>query len=145
MLFKNCFRLIGLVIAFFLIIQSLSAQDTKQPLLTVKEIMNVIITPSTAAIWGAYELKTDEGWLEIQNAALTVLAAGNLLAQGGAGESEEEKAQEIDWQTFNNQMISAAKEVLVAVTEQDEDSLFNASNDSLYPPCESCHQKYQQQ
>ena len=107
--------------------------------------MNVIITPSTAAIWGAYELKTDEGWLEIQNAALTVLAAGNLLAQGGAGESEEEKAQEIDWQTFNNQMISAAKEVLVAVTEQDEDSLFNASNDSLYPPCESCHQKYQQQ
>ena len=95
MLFKNCFRLIGLVIAFFLIIPSLSAQDTKQPLLTVKEIMNVIITPSTAAIWGAYELKTDEEWLEIQNAALTVLAAGNLLAQGGAGESEEERPRKL--------------------------------------------------
>jgi hypothetical protein len=145
MLFKNYFRLVGLVLALFLFTQSLSAQDAKQPLLTVKEIMNGIITPTTATIWGAYELKTDEEWLEIQNAALTVIAAGNLLAQGGAGDSETEKAQEIDWQTFNNQMITAAREVLVAVTEQDEESLFNAGNNALYPPCESCHQKYQQQ
>jgi cytochrome c556 len=68
-----------------------------------------------------------------------------MLAQGGAGDSETEKAQEIDWQTFNNQMITAAREVLVAVTEQDEESLLNAGNNALYPPCESCHQKYQQQ
>jgi hypothetical protein len=145
MLFKYYFRLFGLVLASFLFIQSLSAQEAKQPLLTVKEIMNGLSTPTTATIWGAYELKTNEEWLEIQNAALTVIAAGNLLAQGGAGDFETEKAQEVDGQTFNNQMISAAREVLVAVTEQDEESLFNAGNNSLYPPCGSCHQKYQQQ
>ena len=50
-----------------------------------------------------------------------------------------------DWQQFNDQMISAARAALTAISNQDEEALFNAGNDQLYPPCESCHQKYMAQ
>ena len=122
----------------------MAAQPAEQaPLLTVKQIMNSIITPMTTTIWGAYELKTDAEWQEVENATLTVIAAGNLLANGGAGTDEVSKAMEADWQNYNQQMIAAARDVLKAVTARDEEALSAAGNDALYPPCESCHQQYQ--
>lgn len=121
-----------------------SAQTAEQmPLLTVKQVMNALLTPMTTTIWGAYELQSEAEWLAVENAALGVIAAGNLLAAGGAGDNETVTAQEADWQTYNQQMIAAARAVLVAVAEKDEDALSAAGNDALYPPCESCHQQYQ--
>ena len=116
-----------------------------QPLLSVKEIMNGMITPSTTTIWGAYQLETDAQWQEVRNAALSVLAAGNLLQIGGVGEGEVVMASEADWKTYNLQMIEAARLVISAADNKNEEALFAAGNDALYPPCESCHQQYQQQ
>ncbi|MSR10487.1 MAG: hypothetical protein EXR84_01620 [Gammaproteobacteria bacterium] len=123
-----------------------SAQTAEQaPLLTVKQVMNALLTPMTTVIWGAYELQTDAEWLAVENAALGVLAAGNLLAIGGAGDAETALALEPDWQRYNQQMISAARSVLAAVAVKDEEALSAAGNEGLYPPCESCHQQYQAQ
>ncbi|NKB32210.1 MAG: hypothetical protein GKR91_03855 [Pseudomonadales bacterium] len=118
-------------------------QDGPQPLLTVKEIMNGIITPTTSTIWGAYQLQSETEWLEVQNAALAVIGAGNLLALGGAADGEQNAAQESDWITYNSQMIEAARAVITAVDARDEEALSEAGNNALYPPCESCHQQYQ--
>jgi len=137
-------KLSGLLVAS-LACSTLLAQPAAAPLLTVKQIMNGLITPTTATIWGAYQLKTEAQWLEVENAALAVIGAGNLLAMGGAGEGEIAMAAEQEWQRFNNQMIAAARQVLTAVAAKDEEALFNAGNDALYPPCESCHQAYQDQ
>jgi cytochrome c556 len=114
-----------------------------EPELTVKEIMNALITPTTATIWGAYELQTDAEWQEVGNAALAVIAAGNLLGSGGADDSFQQAAKEQAWQEHNQAMIAAARAVLDAVAARDEEALFAAGNDQLYPPCESCHQQYQ--
>lgn len=114
-----------------------------QPELSVKELMNAVITPTTSTIWGAYQLQTDAEWQQIENAALAVIAAGNLLSLGGAGEGEAEMAAEPSWQEYNQQMIAAARQVLVAVAAKDEEALSQAGNDALYPPCEACHQAYQ--
>ena len=113
------------------------------PMLTVKEIMNSLITPTTAVIWGAYELESDSEWQDVKNAAISVIGAGNLLAMGGSTQDELLLAQEAQWQEFNSQMIEAAREVIAAVDEKDEEALFMIGNDKLYPPCESCHQQYQ--
>lgn len=113
------------------------------PLLTVKQLMDALITPTTATIWGAYQLQTDGEWQEVENAALAVIAAGDLLRAGGIGEGEAAMAAEADWQRYNGQMIGAARQVLEAVAARDEEALFAAGNDALYPPCESCHQQYQ--
>ena len=124
---------------------SLYAQSPSQaPLLTVKQVMNALITPMTTVIWGAYELQSDAEWQAVENAALTVIAAGNLLALGGAGDNEMAQAQQADWQRYNEQMIAAARQVITAVENKDEEALSAAGNDALYPPCESCHQQYQQ-
>ena len=122
---------------------SLAQTDEKRPLLTVKEIMNGLITPTTTTIWGAYQLETDVQWHEVRNAGLSVIAAGNLLQLGGAGEGEVATAAETDWKTYNQQMIEAARLVILATDNKDEEALSAAGNDALYPPCESCHQQYQ--
>jgi hypothetical protein len=128
-----------------LVCSSLVAQSVAAPLLTVKEIMNGLIAPTTATIWGAYQLETEAQWQEVENAALAVIGAGNLLALGGAGDGEVALAAEASWQQYNTQMIDAARQVLTAVAARDEEALFTAGNDALYPPCESCHQRYQEQ
>ncbi|PCJ27311.1 MAG: hypothetical protein COA96_03755 [SAR86 cluster bacterium] len=138
---SRVFLSIGLVA---MTVPSYSQSEIQQePLLTVKEVMNAIITPMTSTIWGAYQLESDAQWQEIENAALTVIAAGNLLVLGGAGADESSMAAESDWKVYNQQMIAAAKLVIVAVAQKDEEALFSAGNDALYPPCESCHQRYQ--
>jgi len=124
---------------------SLAQTEEHQPLLSVKEIMNGLITPTTTTIWGAYQLETDAQWQEVRNAALSVIAAGNLLQFGGAGEGEVATAAETNWKTYNRQMIEAARLVMTATESKDEEALSAAGNDALYPPCESCHQQYQTQ
>jgi cytochrome c556 len=102
-----------------------------------------LITPATTTIWGAYQLETDAQWQEVRNAALSVIAAGNLLQFGGAGEGEAATAVKAGWKTYNQQMIEAAKLVILAADNKDEEALSVAGNDALYPSCESCHQQYQ--
>ena len=118
-------------------------ENSVEPFLTVKEIMNAIITPTTSTIWGAYELESESEWQEVKNAAISVIGAGNLLSIGGSAQGEGLLAQEVEWQEFNRQMIEAAREVIAAVDRRDEEALFTIGNDKLYPPCESCHQRYQ--
>ena len=122
---------------------SFAQTDEYRPLLSVKEIMNGLITPATTTIWGAYQLETDAQWQEVRNAALAVIAAGNLLQFGGAGKGEAATGVKASWETYNQQMIEAAKLVILAADNKDEEALSVAGNDALYPPCESCHQQYQ--
>jgi cytochrome c556 len=116
-----------------------------EPRLSVKQIMNGIITPSTATIWGAYDLKTDDQWKAVEDAAQAVIDAGALLESGGTGAGEMEFAGEEQWQEFNQQMVSAARRVLQAANAKEEGLLAMVGNDDLYPPCESCHRVYQTQ
>ena len=117
--------------------------DELTPELSVKEIMNSIVTPATNTIWGAYQLETESQWQEVARAATAVVGAANLLMLGGTGEGEVEIAREAEWQHFNQQLLAAARQVLLAVDKRDESVLSQVGNDALYPPCESCHQAYQ--
>ena len=97
-----------------------SAQSAAQ--LTVKEIMNTIITPMSATIWGAYQLETDAQWQQIENAALRLIAAGSLLAIGVSESQFRAKATEPAWRDYNTQMIDAARQVMAAVAQKDEEA-----------------------
>ncbi len=88
-------------------------------------------------------METESQWQEVGRAATAVVGAANLLMLGGTGEGEGEIAGEAEWQRFNQQLLAAARQVLVAVGERDENALSQVGNDALYPPCEGCHQAYQ--
>jgi len=115
------------------------ASFSQDPGLSVLQIMKAIVAPMTNTIWSAYDIQTDAQWQELENAALTVIAAGSLLSETGAN------AANADWQEYNQQLIAAARAAITAIDNKDEEALFNAGNDQLYPPCESCHQRYMAQ
>jgi cytochrome c556 len=100
------------------------------------------IAPMSDIIWQAQGISTIEQWQQVEKAALALIAAGNGMMTGGRGENDQFWATQPDWQHYNQQMIDAAKKVIVAVQNNDEDALFETGNLDLYPPCESCHQQY---
>lgn len=116
-----------------------------EPELSVKQLMNGLITPATNTIWGAYQLETDAQWQEVENAAYAVIGAANLLSVGGSAEGEVEAARVEQWQEFNAQLLAASRQVLAAVAARDEEALSDAGNNALYPPCENCHRQFQSQ
>lgn len=138
---------IFIALTLFLVSGTAAPQSSKDSQLpsTVRQIMNSIVTPTTAIIWGAYELEAESEWMDVKNAALSLIDAGALLNADGLQGEERLIAQEDAWKEFNAQMISAAEKVIEAVEAKDEERLFSVGNDLLYPPCESCHQEYQNQ
>ena len=136
---------IFIALTLFLVSGTTASQRSKDSQLpsTVRQIMNSIVTPTTAIIWGAYELEAESEWMDVKNAALSLIDAGALLNAEGLQGEERLIAQEDAWKEFNAQMISAAEKVIEAVEAKDEERLFSVGNDLLYPPCESCHQEYQ--
>ena len=111
---------------------------TVVPKVTVKEVMESVITPATNTLWGAEDPQSDEAWQELEDAAITTITAGIYVARGGSGTSDREWASKPEWKAFNDVMIEAATDALKAIRERDIDALFVA-NDVLYPPCEGCH------
>lgn len=110
--------------------------------LNLREIMVAVIAPTTNTIWGAYDIKSDSQWLELDQAASTVIAAAQLTAQGGADGAYAQQAKNADWQEFTQQLISAARIAQLAIQNHDEEAMFDAGNDLMYAPCEGCHQIY---
>lgn len=110
--------------------------------LNLREIMVAIVAPNTNKIWGAYEIKSDTQWLELDQAASAVIAAAVLTGQGGGDGVYAEQAKNADWQKFTQQLIGAARSAQLAIRNHDEEAMFNAGNDLMYPPCESCHAIY---
>ena len=112
------------------------------PGLNVREVMLSVIAPMTNKLWAASDIRSDEQWLELEQAAMTVIAAGTVVAQGGPDGAYSEQAKNADWQEYTQQMMAAARRAVQAIQNHDEAALFEAGNEALYPPCENCHATY---
>jgi hypothetical protein len=110
--------------------------------LNIREVMLSVIAPMTNKLWAASDIRTDEQWLELEQAAMTVIAAGSVVAQGGPDGAYSEQAKNADWQQYTQQMMAAARQAVQAIQNHDEQALFDAGNEALYPPCENCHATY---
>jgi len=113
-----------------------------EPELNMREIMLSVIAPMTNKLWAANGIRTDSQWQELEQAAMTVIAAGSLIADGGPDGMYRVQAQHADWQAWNRDMMVAARQAVRAIQNHDEAALFDIGNDALYPPCESCHAVY---
>ncbi|HEX6993412.1 MAG TPA: hypothetical protein VF339_04620 [Gammaproteobacteria bacterium] len=112
------------------------------PLVSIKELMEKTITPATNTLWNAIDPPTEDAqWVALEEAAVTLLVASSVVAQGGTGPMDNEWAREPGWQAYNQVMIDAGRKALEAVRNRDHDALLEAG-DVLYPPCEGCHQQY---
>jgi|GEM_PF-460940 len=142
MAFNKALR-VFLFIIFLFALPSAFATDAEvsPPMVTVMQMMESVITPMTNIIWGADDPKTDEDWRQLENASINVIAMGNLMRYGGAGERDQEWASNPAWQAFTTVMTNAAIDALSAAQNRDIEALFGAG-DILYPPCEGCHLQF---
>jgi len=124
------------------VLVALPAWPQSDPGLNLREVMTAIIAPMTNRIWAASDVQTDTQWLELEQAALTVIAAGALTLEGGPDGKYSEQSRNADWQEYTQQMMAAARKAIDAIRNHDEEALFAAGNDELYPPCENCHAQY---
>jgi hypothetical protein len=92
-------------------------------------------------LWGAAERPTDEEWAALEEAAVTLLTAADVVGRGGAGPSDAKWAASPAWSAFNDVMTKAGVDALKAITARDRDALAVAG-DVLYPPCEGCHLQF---
>ena len=108
-----------------------------RPLVTIKEVMEKTITPATNTLWNVPETPSDEQWAALEEAAVTLLVAANVVAAGGTGEKDAEWVKQPAWHAFNAALIDAGNAALKAVRARDVAALASAG-DVLYPPCEGC-------
>jgi hypothetical protein len=112
-----------------------------QPLVTIKEVMEMTIAPATNTIWNVPDRPTDEQWVALEQASITLLVAAEAIARGGAGQRDAEWAGNPAWAAFNDVMIKAGLDALKAIRARDSAGLI-AAGDVLYPPCEGCHLQF---
>jgi hypothetical protein len=130
-----------LSLAFVFSPQPPAGAADRQPLVTIKEVMEKTITPATNVLWNVSEPPTDEQWVALEEASVTLLVAADAIARGGAGPNDAEWVESPAWAAFNDAMIDAGIGALEAVRARDLEALM-AAGDVLYPPCEGCHLQF---
>ncbi len=118
-----------------------STAAAEPPLVTIKEVMELTITPATNTLWNVPERPTDAQWAALEQASITLLVAAEAIARGGAGENDAKWVGNAAWAAFNAAMIKADLDALKASRARDLQALL-AAGDVLYPPCEGCHLQF---
>ena len=142
-------RLSGTVLLTLLAIAAAAPAEAQQgtaptlvPAVSIRDLMEKTIAPATDTLWQYYEAPGEESqWMDIEAAAITMLAATSLTAAGGTGPRDVEWAGDARWQAFAQVMRLAAQAALEAARTRDHAALLQAA-DAIYPPCEGCHSAF---
>ena len=127
---------IGLMV-FFLAGSTVAQAPTFQPVGSVRQIMLGIVTPNSDVIFKVPNEapKNDKEWATVQNSALTLAEAGNLLMLPGRAKDKEE------WIKQARALVAAGSAAFKAANEKDAKALTDIG-DKIYETCEACHAKY---
>ena len=116
--------------------------------LPMTEFMDHVIDPASFAYWhgsgteitkaGERDLSptTEAGWVALENAAATLIEAGNALQVTGRA-----RAPEADWDHFAQALSARAAEAKDAAEKKDKAAVF-ADGAKIYEVCTACHKQY---
>ena len=141
----------GLVLAGALLITGCAAEEPAGPPLdmrhTTRDLMAGMIDASADALWDSvgtiwdengenhWEPETDEEWLAVTGAAMSLIESGNLLM---LGDRPRDTGQ---WMAYSQEMIDAAAVALEAAQARDPERIFD-SGEVVYNACNNCHSIY---
>ena len=108
-----------------------------QPVGTVRQIMLGIVAPTSDVIFKIPNQapKDEKEWATVQNSALTLAEAGNLLLMPGRAKDNG------DWTKFSKALITQGSKAFKAANAKDAKPLEDIGND-IDDVCETCHAKY---
>jgi hypothetical protein len=115
--------------------------------LDVKEIMAHVVDPGSFMVWknSGYDIDdtvhdryptTEEGWKVMEDGAVIVAEAGNLLKLGN-----RPREPVAEWNKFSDLLTVRAMEMKAAVESKDKTAIFDTGG-RLYEVCQGCHAKF---
>ena len=122
--------------------------DETAPIATVKQIMDGIVMPAAANVFGAVatisdtkgveqrQPRTEAEWALVGANAAALVEAGNLLLMGDRLKDKDQ------WVTRTRAMMDAARIALRATEARDVGALFDAG-EAINLSCDMCHTRYQ--
>ena len=129
---------------------SCSSEETAPPfreVAGVRLLMASIMEPAADHIWASVgtiitaeetveiQPRTDEEWILVRNAAVTVAEAGNLMMM------DRRKMDDGDWIAWNRQLIDAGDAAMQAADARDVQGVFD-TGEQIYFACAGCHAQY---
>jgi cytochrome c556 len=116
-----------------------------QPVVSLNEVMVNVVNHNGHFIWDAdipgEEPTTDEDWINIEAAAVTLAAAGSITMHGGNGDGDTLWLDEPDWQRHSQALAGAGLAAIRAARNRDRMALTDAGN-ALVNSCINCHREY---
>jgi hypothetical protein len=118
-----------------------------KPMATTPELMLAVVDPAADVLWASvgsvvtaegvedFFPRTEEEWIRIENAAVTLMESGNLLM---IGDRAQDQAQ---WMTLSQGLVDAGKLALTAAQSRNPDEIFRIGGD-VFAACDGCHQIY---
>jgi len=110
---------------------------TFQPVGTARQVMLGIVKPTSDVVF-KFQFdppKTDEEWATLQNNALNLAEAGNLLLLPGRAKDQGVRAKNA------KSLIDTGSQAFKAANAKDAKAL-ETIGDKIDETCESCHAKY---
>ena len=121
------------------------AQPAVMPAVSVNALMVAWMDNSAHVLWNVEKPgrapKNDADWLDIQEHATQLAAAGTLIQLGGTGQADPGWVKTPDWKTHSQTLTNAALDAIKAAKAKDQAALVKA-NGQLVESCESCHKEF---
>lgn len=115
------------------------------PRVSVNALMVTMIDNSGHVLWDTEKdggaPKDDADWLEVEDHATQLVAAGTLLQLGGTGQADMGWIRQVGWKESADALSDAALAALAAAKARNMPSLV-AANGRLVESCESCHKAF---
>lgn len=116
---------------------AMAQAPTFQPVGTVRQVMLGIVKPTSDIVF-KFQFdppKTDEDWATLQNNALNLAEAGNLLLLPGRAKDKG------DWTKNAQALVDTGSQAFKAANAKDAKAL-EKIGDKIDEVCESCHAIY---
>ena len=113
------------------------------PVVSLNEIMVYVVDPHSNEIWDA-ALKpptTEDGWKQLQHAAVVIASSGNLTRLSGNGPEDQDWVMQTDWSRYSQAVADSGLAALEAVRTRNVGAL-SKTGDQLTLACINCHREY---
>ena len=122
-----------------------TAQPTFKPAVSINELMVRWVDNAGHVLWDVekegFAPKNEPDWLELEDHAVQLAAAGSLIQMGGTGQADAGWVQQVGWKTSAQAMTTAALADLSAAKSRNLDGVKKANGD-LVAACEDCHKQF---
>jgi hypothetical protein len=129
--------------------QAVAAPPAAAPAMTLNtsynELMVAWIDNASHVVWDVekqgFTPKNDADWIEVEDHAIQLAAAGTLIQLPGAGPRDAMWVVQDDWKTHARKLSEAGKTALAAAKSRNLPALIEA-NGTLVQTCEGCHKQF---